>query len=57
MENSAKNTIRQCIIKKGRGKFVFLQDFSICGSRDAVKKAFQRLANEGFILRIANGIY
>ena len=55
MENSAKNTIRQCIIKKGRGKFVFLQDFSVYGSRDAVKKAFQRLANEGFILRIANG--
>ena len=57
MENRAQNTIRQCIVKKGRGKFVFLQDFSVYGSRDAVKKAFQRLANEGFILRIANGIY
>lgn len=57
MDNSVQNTIKQSIIRRGRGKFVFLQDFSVYGSRDAVKKAFQRLANENFILRIANGIY
>ena len=57
MDNSVQNTIKQSIIRRGRGKFVFLQDFSVYGSRDAVKKAFQRLANESFILRIANGIY
>lgn len=37
-----QSTIKQSITKKGRGKFVFLQDFSVYSSRDAVKKAFQQ---------------
>lgn len=57
MEGSTHDRIMKAISRKGRGKFVFLQDFATLGNRDAVKKSFQRLANEKFILRIANGIY
>lgn len=57
MEGSTHDKIMRAIARKGRGKFVFLQDFATLGNRDAVKKSFQRLANEKFILRIANGIY
>lgn len=57
MEGSVHDKIMRAIVRKGRGKFVFLQDFATFGNRDAVKKAFQRLANNKFILRIANGIY
>lgn len=57
MEGSTHEKIIKTISRKGRGKFVFLQDFATLGNRDAVKKSFQRLANEKFILRIANGIY
>lgn len=57
MEGSTHDKIMKAISRKGRGKFVFLQDFATLGNRDAVKKSFQRLANEKFILRIANGIY
>ncbi len=55
--DSTQQAIKKRIIAKGRGQFVFLQDFSTIGTRNATKKAFQRLANDGFIMRIANGIY
>ena len=57
MIGSTKDKIGNHIIQTGRGTFHFLQDFALYGKRDAVKKAFQRLTNEGTILRIANGIY
>ena len=57
MIGSTQDKIRNYLIQKGRGVFIFLQDFALYGNNDAVKKAFQRLSNEGTILRIAKGIY
>lgn len=57
MIGSTQDKIRNYLIQKGRGVFIFLQDFALYGNNDAVKKAFQRLSNEGIILRIAKGIY
>ena len=57
MIGSTQDRIRNFLVQEGRGIFIFLQDFALYGKNDAVKKAFQRLTNEGTILRIANGIY
>ena len=54
---SIENKILTSILKCGRGKIVFPQDFASCGTPNAVHKAFGRLVASGKLLRVAQGIY
>ena len=55
--DSTQNTLRSRIIKAGRGRCVFSQDFAQYGTQNAVRLAFFRLVKEGLIIRVAQGIY
>lgn len=55
--DSTQNNIRSRIIKAGRGRCVFSQDFAQYGTQNAVRLAFFRLVQEGLIIRVAQGIY
>lgn len=57
MENSVINAVKHQIIKRGRATFWFVDDFVLCGSNDAVRKALQQLTNEQMLLRISYGVY
>lgn len=54
---SIENKILTSILKCGRGKIVFPQDFASYGTPNAVHKAFGRLVASGKLLRVAQGIY
>jgi predicted transcriptional regulator of viral defense system len=54
---SISNQIVETIIKKGRGKIIFTNDFSLLGTEFAIRQTLSRLCKEGLILRISAGIY
>ena len=56
MDSTQKN-IKDRIVKSGRGRCVFSQDFAQYGTQNAVRLAFFRLVQEGLIIRVAQGIY
>ena len=49
--------IVEAISRKERGEIVFPGDFLEFGSMDAVKKTFSRLAKDGTLVRLAQGVY
>jgi len=57
MYKSTKDDIATRIARGGRGRIIFMQDMDNVANHESVKKAFQRLTNEGKLLRIAQGIY
>ena len=57
MYKSVKDDISTRIARGGRGRFILLQDMERIADYESVKKAFQRMTNEGTLIRIAHGIY
>ena len=55
--DSTNHYIRQRITKGKRGRIIFSQDFAQYGTQNAVRLAFFKLAQEGLIIRVAQGIY
>lgn len=55
--DSTQKSIKARIIKGGRGKCIFSQDFAAYGTQNAVRLAFFRLVQEGMLIRVAQGIY
>lgn len=51
------NKIEHIITKLGKGKLIFISDFSQYGNYDTVRKSLQRLVNKKTIIRISKGIY
>lgn len=56
MDSTQKN-IKSRIVKAGRGRCIFSQDFAQYGTQNAVRLVFFRLVQEGLIIRVAQGIY
>ena len=56
MDSTQKN-IKSRIVKAGRGRCIFSQDFAQYGTQNAVRLAFFRLVQEELIIRVAQGIY
>ncbi len=57
MVNSIHNQVERRIRSRRRGSVFFADDFTAIGSPDAVKMALSRLAKEGTVVRVAQGIY
>jgi hypothetical protein len=57
MMQSTHNQIKEVIKKKGRGKIIFANDFSLYGTHYAVRHALSRLCQNGMIVRLSAGIY
>ena len=57
MYKSTKDIISERIKRGGRGRLWILGDCEDVADYESVKKAFQRLTNEGMIIRIEKGIY
>ena len=57
MRDKVQEQIRHRIVHRGRGKLYVNTDFSDLASPDAVRKALQRLSEEGFVIREFRGIY
>ena len=57
MNQSVGNKIKNRIYGHGKGWCFTLKDFSDLGSEEAIKVSAHRLAKQGIIKRIANGIY
>lgn len=55
--SSVTEKIRQKIAEWERGKIFFTDEFIDFKSQESVRLALMTLANEGFILRLARGIY
>jgi len=49
--------IKNAIIKKRRGKIIFVDDFRVLGTGVAIRHTLSRLCMEEFIIRLSNGIY
>jgi hypothetical protein len=60
-KDKTRNTTYKRILDKiknhRRGKIFFPEDFIDAGSVDAIRQALHRLAKDGFIVRLAHGIY
>jgi hypothetical protein len=56
MQSIEKN-IKEKILHKNRGALLFPDEFSKLGSSEAIRLALHRLEKEGFIKRVAQGIY
>ena len=56
MDSTQKN-IKSRIVKAGRGRCIFSQDFAQYGTQNAVRLAFFRLVQEELIIRVAQGMY
>jgi len=54
---SIHNQIESEIKRKRRGKIFFASDFKKIGSNEAVRLTLFRLCEQGFIIRLSNGIY
>ena len=54
---TVSSKIESIITNSGKGKLLFVSDFSQHGNYDTVRKALQRLTDKGIILRISKGIY
>ena len=57
MVNSIHNQVERRVKSKRKGSVFFADDFKAIGSPDAVKMALSRLAKEGIVVRVAQGIY
>ena len=57
MYKSIKDIISQRITKCGRGRFWLIRDCEDVADYESVRKAFQRLTQEGKLIRIEKGIY
>ena len=55
--DSTQRNIKTRIVKGGRGRCIFSQDFAQYGTQNAVRLAFFRLVQEELIIRVAQGIY
>ncbi len=55
--NSIHNQVERQVKTKRKGSIFFAEDFKALGNPDAVKMALSRLAKEGSIVRVAQGIY
>ena len=56
-EQSLEKQIHGIIKKKGRGKFLFANDFTSLGEKETINKALERLAKEDVVIRICRGVY
>ncbi|MEI6062379.1 MAG: DUF6088 family protein [Bacteroidota bacterium] len=56
-EISIHKQIESKIKKRGRGAIIFPADFADAGSAEVVKKVLLRLEHQGFLKRLAFGIY
>ena len=54
---SVESKIKKSISKKERGELVFPDDFRGLGSSEAIRLALHRIEKEGYIKRVAQGIY
>src|SRR5690606_29370060 len=54
---SIESKIKKNIFKRKRGELFFPDDFRGLGSSEAVRLALHRIEKEGYILRVAQGIY
>lgn len=57
MTTSTRHRIQQAIKGQGKGSILFPGDFNAYGNTEAVKKALLRLEKQGFLVRLAQGIY
>ena len=57
MKASIQEVMLRRIVKKARGQLIFPGDFRDLGNANAVKTALYRLAKEGKLDRVAQGIY
>jgi hypothetical protein len=57
MQQSIYKTIKNKILKYPRGKIIFPINFRKIGNEESVKKALFRLERNGFLIRLAHGIY
>ncbi len=57
MVASSTLKIQQAIKAKGKGSILFPGDFNAFGNNEVVKKSLQRLERQGFLVRLAHGIY
>jgi len=55
--DSIKETVRSRVIEWGRGRIFFAQDFAYLDAPENVRQALCALTNEGYIHRLARGIY
>jgi ribosomal protein S19E (S16A) len=54
---SVESKIKKAISKKKRGDLLFPDDFRGLGSSEAIRLALHRIEKEGFVKRVAQGIY
>jgi hypothetical protein len=57
MTYSIEEQIFKSIVKRGRGKIYFGNNFSKFGSNDAVRQALSRLCKKGNLIRLSAGIF
>lgn len=57
MNQTVYNQLITNIFLKKKGVLIFAEDFSEIGTSKAISKNLEILVNEGFLLRIARGIY
>jgi predicted transcriptional regulator of viral defense system len=57
MAESIENKVKRTISNYKRGKIFFPSDFAKIGSSTAIRQALNRLEEEGFLTRLAHGIY
>jgi len=54
---SAHNQIKNIVLRKRKGTIVFAEDFKKISNGGSVRVSLFRLCKEGFLIRIANGIF
>ncbi|APS37466.1 hypothetical protein SAMN04488033_108126 [Salegentibacter agarivorans] len=57
MPESIENRVKNKISNYKRGKIFFPSDFTKLGSSTAIRQALNRLEEDGFLTRLAHGIY
>lgn len=57
MRGSTRELIKRRISRKKRGELLFPADFKDTGSSEAIRLALYRLQKDGYIRRVAQGIY
>lgn len=57
MAKSQHERIKQRILKKGRGRIIFVSDFLDLASDSSIKKTLSRLAIDEYIVRLGIGVY
>lgn len=56
-EATIKSSMREMIQGWGRGRIFFLSDFAVLEAPIAVRKFVSEMAEEGYVVRLARGIY